>query len=433
MSMICDNLTVENGRLRFAGRDARALLEAYGSPLYVMDEDRIRRNLRVYVTAMREAFGDSAMVLYASKACAFKEMYRLAACEGVGVDVVSAGEAYTAYKAGFPMERVYFHGNNKTDEEIALAMDWGVGTFVVDGSEELAVINAEAARRGITQRVMLRITPGIDPHTYEAVATGQVDSKFGSAIETGQAAAIVGETLGYGSLSLCGFHCHVGSQVFDSDTFFRSADIMLEFIAAMRQQYGYVAAELDLGGGYGVRYLDSDPTIDIADNIRRVGEHLQAACQRLALPLPAVRMEPGRSIVADAGITLYTVGGVKRIPGYKNYVSVDGGMGDNPRYALYEAPYTVVCPEKMDEPSDMLCDLVGKCCESGDILQPAVRLPSTLRRGDLVAVLTTGAYNYSMASNYNRIPRLPVVMVGNGGERVVVRRESYEDILRNDL
>lgn len=433
MSMICDNLTVENGRLRFAGRDARALLEAYGSPLYVMDEDRIRRNLRVYVTAMHEAFGDSAMVLYASKACAFKEMYRLAACEGAGVDVVSAGEAYTAYKAGFPMERVYFHGNNKTDEEIALAMDWGVGTFVVDGSEELAVINAEAARRGITQRVMLRITPGIDTHTYEAVATGQVDSKFGSAIETGQAAAIVGETLDYGSLSLCGFHCHVGSQVFDSDTFFRSADIMLEFIAAMRQQYGYVAAELDLGGGYGVRYLDSDPTIDIADNIRRVGEHLQAACQRLALPLPAVRMEPGRSIVADAGITLYTVGGVKRIPGYKNYVSVDGGMGDNPRYALYEAPYTVVCPEKMDEPSDMLCDLVGKFCESGDILQPAVRLPSTLRRGDLVAVLTTGAYNYSMASNYNRIPRLPVVMVGNGGERVVVRRESYEDILRNDL
>lgn len=433
MSMICDNLTVENGRLRFAGRDARALLEAYGSPLYVMDEDRIRRNLRVYVTAMHEAFGDSAMVLYASKACAFKEMYRLAACEGAGVDVVSAGEAYTAYKAGFPMERVYFHGNNKTDEEIALAMDWGVGTFVVDGSEELAVINAEAARRGITQRVMLRITPGIDTHTYEAVATGQVDSKFGSAIETGQAAAIVEEALGYGSLSLCGFHCHVGSQVFDSDTFFRSADIMLEFIAAMRQQYGYVAAELDLGGGYGVRYLDSDPTIDIADNIRRVGEHLQAACQRLALPLPAVRMEPGRSIVADAGITLYTVGGVKRIPGYKNYVSVDGGMGDNPRYALYEAPYTVVCPEKMDEPSDMLCDLVGKFCESGDILQPAVRLPSTLRRGDLVAVLTTGAYNYSMASNYNRIPRLPVVMVGNGGERVVVRRESYEDILRNDL
>ena len=433
MSMICDNLTVENGRLRFAGRDARALLEAYGSPLYVMDEERIRRNLRVYVTAMHEAFGDSAMVLYASKACAFKEMYRLAACEGAGVDVVSAGEAYTAYKAGFPMERVYFHGNNKTDEEIALAMDWGVGTFVVDGSEELAVINAEAARRGITQRVMLRITPGIDTHTYEAVATGQVDSKFGSAIETGQAAAIVEETLGYGSLSLCGFHCHVGSQVFDSDTFFRSADIMLEFIAAMRQQYGYVAAELDLGGGYGVRYLDSDPTIDIADNIRRVGEHLQAACQRLALPLPAVRMEPGRSIVADAGITLYTVGGVKRIPGYKNYVSVDGGMGDNPRYALYEAPYTVVCPEKMDEPSDMLCDLVGKFCESGDILQPAIRLPSTLRRGDLVAVLTTGAYNYSMASNYNRIPRLPVVMVGNGGERVVVRRESYEDILRNDL
>ncbi len=431
--MICENLTVENGRLRFAGRDARELIAAYGSPLYVMDEERIRHNLRVYVSAMREAFGETAMVLYASKACSFKEMYRLAADEQAGVDVVSAGEAYTALKAGFPMERVYFHGNNKTDEEIARALDWGVGTFVVDSAEELAVINAEAARRGVTQRVMLRITPGIDTHTYEAVATGQVDSKFGSAIETGQAAAITGEALGYQNLTLCGFHCHVGSQVFDSDTFFRSADIMLEFIAAMREQYGYVAGELDLGGGYGVRYLDTDPTIDIAENIREVGVHVRAACDRLGLPLPAIRMEPGRSIVADAGITLYTVGSVKRIPGYKNYVSVDGGMGDNPRYALYEAPYTVLCPEKLDEPADMVCDLVGKCCESGDVLQPRVCLPSSVGRGDLVAVLTTGAYNYSMASNYNRIPRLPVVMVGGGGDRVVVRRESFEDMVRLDV
>ncbi len=432
--MICENLTVSaEGRLLFAGRDPRELLSTYGSPLYVMDEDRIRHNLRVYVTAMEEAFGADAMVLYASKACSFKEMYRIAAEERAGVDVVSAGEAYTAYKAGFPMERVYFHGNNKTDEEIALAMDWGVGTLVVDCGEELAVINAEAARRGVTQRVMLRITPGIDTHTYEAVATGQVDSKFGSAIETGQAAEIVKLALGFKNLSLCGFHCHVGSQVFDSDTFFRSSDIMLQFIADMREQCGYTAAELDLGGGYGVRYLDNDPTIDIAANIREVGAHVRAACQRLGLPQPAIRMEPGRSIVADAGITLYTVGSVKRIPGYKNYVSVDGGMGDNPRYALYEAPYTVVCPEKMGEPCDMVCDLVGKCCESGDILQPGVSLPTSVRRGDLVAVLTTGAYNYSMASNYNRIPRLPVVMVGKDGDRVAVRRESYEDLVRLDV
>lgn len=431
--MICDNLTVEGGVLHFAGRAPRDLIERYGSPLYLMDEARIRRNMRTYIDAMHDAFDERAMMCYASKACAFLAMYRIAAEEGAGVDVVSMGEAYTAYKAGFPMARVCFHGNNKTDEEIARAMDWGVGCFVVDCAEELAVIEREAAARGITQRVMLRITPGIDTHTYEAVATGQVDSKFGSAIETGQAAEITGIALGYEHIALAGFHCHVGSQVFDSDTFFRSADIMLAFMAAMREQYGYVAEELDLGGGYGVRYREEDPTIDIAANIREVAAHVRAACERLGLPMPAMRLEPGRSIVADAGMTVYTVGSVKRIPGYKTYVSVDGGMGDNPRYALYGAPYTVVCPERMDEPCDMVCDLVGKCCESGDILQPQVQLPSGVTRGDLVAVLTTGAYNYSMASNYNRVGRLPVVMLTPDGEYVAVQRESLDDIIRNDV
>lgn len=432
--MICDNLTVNDaGELLFAGRSTKALMEKYGSPLYVMDESRIRHNLRQYVSAMQEAFGDEARVLYASKACSFKEMYRIANEEGAGVDVVSEGEIYTAHAAGFPMEHAYFHGNNKTDAEVALAMELGVGYFVVDHEEELDAVEAEAARRGITQKVLLRITPGIDTHTYEAVATGQVDSKFGSAIETGQAAAITDYVLKLPHLSLEGFHCHVGSQVFDSDTFFRSADIMLQFIADMRDRFGYTAKILDLGGGYGVRYLDTDPTIDIADNIRQVAAHVKAACERLSLSVPAIRMEPGRSIVADAGITLYTVGSVKRIPGYKNYVSVDGGMSDNPRFALYESPYTVVCPEKMNEPATFACSVVGKCCESGDILQENVMLPASCKRGDMLAVLTTGAYNYSMASNYNRIPRLPVIMVSETGDKVVVKRESLEDIVRNDI
>ncbi len=432
--MICENLTVsEDGELLFAGRSPKALMETYGSPLYVMDENRIRHNLRTYADAMREAFGEQALTLYASKACSFMEMYRLANEEGVGVDVVSDGEMYTAYKAGFPMEKVYFHGNNKTDAEIALAMKLGLGFFVVDHQEELDVIEQEAAKCGITQKVLLRITPGIDTHTYEAIATGQVDSKFGSAIETGQAAAITDYALNLPHVKLCGFHCHVGSQVFDSDTFFRSADIMLQFIADMRAQFGYTAEQLDLGGGYGVRYLDTDPTIDIADNIHQVAAHVKAACERLSLPMPAIRMEPGRSIVADAGITLYTIGSIKRIPGYKNYVSVDGGMGDNPRFALYGAEYTVVCPEKMNEPADFTCDLVGKFCESGDIIQPNVSLPTSCKRGDILAVLTTGAYNYSMASNYNRVGRLPVVMVSDTGDRVVVKRETLDDIVRNDI
>ena len=432
--MICDNISVNtNGELLFAGRRLRPLLEQYGSPLYIMDENRIRYNIRQYTQAMREAFGDDALMLYASKACAFQEMYRIAADEHVGVDVVSEGEIYTAYTAGFPMEKAYFHGNNKTDREIALAMDCGVGYFVVDHAEELDAINDIAAQKGITQKLLLRITPGIDTHTYEAIATGQVDSKFGSAIETGQAKEITAKALSLPHLELCGFHCHVGSQVFDSDTFFRSADIMLAFIADMRQAFGYTASILDLGGGYGVRYLEEDPTIDIRDNILQVGAHICTACAQYDLPIPSIRLEPGRSIVADAGLTVYTVGSVKRIEGYKNYVSVDGGMSDNPRFALYGAPYTVVCPEKMHESNDFICSVVGKCCESGDILQENVALPASVKRGDLLAVLTTGAYNYSMASNYNRIPRLPIVMLSDAGERVVVKRESLEDIIRLDI
>lgn len=432
--MICENLSVnENGQLLFAGRVCTELLQQYGSPLYVMDESRIRYNMRQYVNAMKQAFGENALALYASKACSFKEMYRLANEENMGVDVVSAGEIYTAYTAGFPMEKVYFHGNNKTDEEIALAMDKGVGYFVADCKEELDAVEKAASQKGIRQKMLLRITPGIDTHTYEAVATGQVDSKFGSAIETGQAEDITRYCLTLPHIELMGFHCHVGSQVFDSDTFFRSSDIMMEFIGDMKQKLGYEARELDLGGGYGVRYLEEDPTIDIADNICQVGQHVSRLCDTLGLNPPAIRMEPGRSIVADAGITLYTVGSVKRIPGYKNYVSVDGGMGDNPRYALYQAPYTVVCANKMTASCDMICDLVGKFCESGDVVQPTVTLPSSMQRGDTVAVLTTGAYNYSMASNYNRMPRLPVLMLTESGEKIVVKRESFDDLIRNDI
>ncbi len=432
--MICDNLSVsDTGRLQMAGRPVTDLIRQYGSPLYLMDEERIRYNVRQYVSALKETFGDSALVLYASKACSFKEMYRLVKEENAGVDVVSAGEIYTAASAGFPMDKVYFHGNNKTDDEIAFALDHGVGCFVVDCREELAVINELAGERGVTQKILLRITPGIDTHTYEAVATGQVDSKFGNAIETGLAEEITKEALSLPNIRLSGFHCHVGSQVFDSDTFIRAADILLTYIADIREKYGYEAEELDLGGGYGVRYLESDPTLDIKANIAEVGQKVFAKCRELSLKVPAIRMEPGRSIVADAGMTLYTVGSVKRIPGYKTYVSVDGGMSDNPRYALYEAPYTVVCADKMQEEPTLLASVVGKCCESGDVLQEKVMLPDSVCRGDIVAVLTTGAYNYSMASHYNRIPKLPVVMLNKTGERVVVARETVEDVARLDL
>jgi diaminopimelate decarboxylase len=397
-----------------------------------MDEDRLRRNMRVYTEAFRAHFGPGSRVLFASKANAFRQIYRIAREEGLGVDVVSPGEIHTAASAGFDMALAYFHSNNKTDTDIAYAMDCGVGAFVVDGEDELRAIEAEAARRGTKQKLLLRLTPGIDPHTYAAVDTGRVDSKFGSAIETGQAEAITALALSLPHIDLSGFHCHVGSMVFDEDVFERAAKVMLEYCAMVQKKYGYAARELDLGGGYGVPYVFSDGTVDIGARIGEVAAVIHDACARLGIAEPAILMEPGRSIVADAGMTLYTVGSVKRIPGYKNYVSVDGGMTDNPRYALYGSKYICYAAEKMNEPRTLPCDLVGRCCESGDIIQPGISMPESIRRGDLAAVCTTGAYNYSMASNYNRIPRPPIVMLRGGESYVAVRRETPADLVALD-
>ena len=432
--LICGNLSVgENGHLFFAGQDTEVLARKYGTPLYLMDEDRIRQRCRTYLGAMREAFGDNARVLYASKAVSFKRLYEIMREEGMGVDVVSAGEICTAVRAGYPMERAYFHSNNKTDDDISYAMESGVGYFVADNAEELYAVNRIAGERGIRQDLLLRLTPGIDPHTYAAISTGKVDSKFGSAIETGQAEEMTRLALSLPNIRLCGFHCHVGSQVFDSDVYLRAAEVMLSFLADMQAKLGYTAEQLDLGGGYGVRYVADQPTIDIAANIAQVGEFVRRRAQELSLRLPIICMEPGRSIVADAGMTLYTVGTLKKIPGYKNYVSVDGGMTDNIRHALYGAPYTILPALSMRAKRDMVCSVVGRCCESGDILQEKVSLPSDIRRGDLLACLTTGAYHYSMASNYNRIPKPPVVMLRGGESYVAVRRETPEDLVALDV
>ncbi len=432
--MICNNLSVnEKGHLAIGGVDTTELAAKYGTPLYVMDEDRIRENCRTYLTAMKSAFGENALPLYAGKAAAFRHVYRLMQEEGMGIDVVSPGEIYSAVSVGFPMERAYFHGNNKTDEDIAYAIDCGVGRFVADNREELDAINRIAGEKGICQKVLLRLTPGIDPHTYAAVSTGKVDSKFGSAIETGQAEELTAYALSLPNLELVGFHCHVGSQVFDSDVYLRACAIMLDFAALVKTKYGYITKELDLGGGYGVRYLEEHPKIDIPANICQVGEAFHAQCAALALDPPAVRMEPGRSIVADAGLTLYTVGTLKKITGYKNYVSVDGGMTDNPRFALYRSPYTVCVANRMQEACTLRASIVGRCCESGDILQEDVLVPETVTRGDIAAVLTTGAYNYAMSSTYNRIPRPAMVMVGGGLDKLIIQRESYADLCKNEL
>ena len=431
--MICDNLKrTDSGELCFAGIELSSLAKKYGTPLYLYDEERVRHNCRTYLNAVREGFGEYARVMYASKAASFKRLYEIVKEEGLGVDVVSCGEIYTANLAGFPLENAYFHSNNKTDADIEYAIEHGVGYFVVDNSEELFAIDEIAKKHGIKQKIMLRITPGIDPHTYAAVATGKVDSKFGSAIETGQAESITALALTFSNIELCGFHCHVGSQIFDADVYLATSRVMLKFVADMERKLGFITRELDIGGGLGVRYIESQPILDIKKTILTVAEEMKKEAERLGITLPRISFEPGRSIVADAGLTLYTVGTVKRIPGYKSYVSVDGGMTDNPRFALYGSPYTILPVLDRDGEKEA-CSVVGRCCESGDILQENVPMRVDIKRGDLLACLTTGAYHYSMASNYNRIPRPPIVMLKDGESYLAVKRETVEDIVRLDV
>lgn len=429
--MLSDNIgRTPEGVLTIAGQEVTRLAAEYGTPLYLMDEQRIRSNCRMYLKAFRENFPEGSLPLYASKAASFKQIYRIMAEEGMGVDVVSSGELYTALAAGFPAERIHFHGNCKTDADIAYGVESGIGCFIADNREELLALEKTAAGAGVTQAILLRVTPGIDPHTYEAVSTGKVDSKFGAAVETGQAMELVKLALAQPHLKLLGLHCHVGSQVFGEDVYQRTIDIMAAFLAEIRDETGAVLEELNLGGGYGVRYTEEDETIDIPARLREVALHLRRETEKHGLPMPRFLMEPGRSIVADAGMTLYTVGSIKRIPGYKQYAAVDGGMTDNPRYALYQSRYTVYHGSKTG-PTERF-DVVGRCCESGDIIQPHVELPADTCRGDILAVCTTGAYNYSMASNYNRLPRPPIVMLTPEGSYTAVRRETFADLTALD-
>ena len=422
----------EKGHLTIGGADAVELAEQFGTPAYIIDENVVRARCREYLGAAAKSFGADALPLYASKALCFTEMYRIAKEEGMGIDCVSSGELYTAKRAGFPAERIYFHGNNKTDFDISFAMDMGVGRIVVDNLDELAAVSAEASRRGISQGILLRITPGIDPHTHRAVVTGNVDSKFGSAIATGQALEIVEAAISAKNIDLVGLHCHIGSQIFDIEPFSDAADIMVRFIAEIKEKLGFEVRELNLGGGLGVAYTEDDAQISYAESIEKIGAIVRTFCAEHSIAMPRVILEPGRSLVAAAGATLYTVGSVKEITGFRNYISVDGGMPDNPRYALYQSQYTALIANRANAPRDYVATLAGRCCESGDLLGENMKIQHA-KRGDILAVLVTGAYNYSMASNYNRIPRPPVILVKDGKARVAVKRESFEDIVRNDI
>ncbi len=433
--MICKellhkNLGVRENNLTFAGYDTVELAKKYGTPLMLLDENKIRNTMRTYKNAMRTYFGEDSVPLYASKALSFVGIYQIAKEEGINTDIVSLGELCTAIKAGFPLERAFFHGNCKTDYDIEFAIDNGIGFFNVDTYDELYAIDRIAKEKGVCQKVLLRLTPGIDPHTHAAISTGKVDSKFGTAIETGQAMEITKVALSLENIDLRGFHCHIGSQIFEIEPFCDAADIMIRFIDEVKTETGFEAEYLNLGGGFGVRYVESDPHIDYTDNIRRISEHINAYCEERSLYKPKILMEPGRSMVADSGMTVYTVGSVKEITGYKNYVAIDGGMSDNPRYALYGSAYTVLCANKMNEESSYECTVAGRLCESGDLIQENVKIPP-VKRGDNIAVLVTGAYNYAMASNYNRVPRPAVVLLGKT-DRLAIRRETFDDVSRLD-
>lgn len=431
--MLHDNYGInENGHLTLGGVDTVMLAKKYGTPLYLIDEGRARSRMKLYKNAMQDFLSPDSVVYYASKALSCKEMYRIASDEGLSVDVVSIGELYTAKEAGFPLERACFHGNNKTDDDIKTALKWGVGEFMVDSFEELYALDQIAADLGKKQKIMLRLTPNIDPHTQKAISTGELDSKFGTPIETGQAEKLTALALSMKNIELEGFHSHIGSQTFDSDPFIDQATVMMDYAAFIRDKYCFTAKKVDLGGGFGVAYTDKDEKIDYKANIAAIGRHIRSLCTKYDFPMPSVSIEPGRSIVADAGITLYTVGSVKEIEGVRTYVSVDGGMTDNPRYALYGSKYTALIANKAADPCDMVCTIAGRCCESGDMIGENMKLQQTVR-GDTLAVLVTGAYNYSMASNYNRVPRPAMVFIKNGVDRLVVRRECLEDIVRNDL
>ncbi len=420
------------GHLTIGGCDTVELARKYGTPLYVMDESSIRTALRDYKRSIDENYENGGMVAYASKACCFQELYRIVMQEGCGADVVSGGELYTAMRVGFPAERLYFHGNNKSEAELRMALEYGVGRIVVDNLTELAQLSKISQEMGKTAAIFLRITPGIDAHTHSFVRTGQIDSKFGITLENGDAMKAVRRALETPGVELKGLHCHIGSQIFDEEPFIHAAETMLNFMTQIRDETGIVLTQLNLGGGFGIRYTEDDHPKAYGEYMKLVSGALHKRAKALHMPVPYLIIEPGRSVVASAGITLYTVGAVKDIPGIRTYVSIDGGMPDNPRYALYQAAYTAVVANKAAQPADRIYTISGRCCESGDLIQEHTPLQEC-EHGDILAVLATGAYNYSMSSNYNRLPRPAIVMVRDGQARIVVKAETYEDLNRNDL
>ncbi|GAA4870644.1 diaminopimelate decarboxylase [Paenibacillus vulneris] len=421
----------DKGHLQIGGCDTTDLVAKFGTPLYVMDEALIRQRCREYVEAFR-ASGLKFQVAYASKAFCVMAMCRIAEEEGMSLDVVSDGELYTALQAGFPAERIHFHGNNKSPHEIEMAIDAKIGCFVVDNMVELHLLNAIAGEKRQKVNILFRLTPGVEAHTHEYISTGQIDSKFGLDLDNGSAYRAVQEAVQLPNIELLGVHSHIGSQIFEVEGFQLAVDKVIAFAAKVRDELDVVFSVVNLGGGFGIRYVEGDTPLPVSKYVEAITSSIKTNFSKYNYPTPEIWVEPGRSIVGEAGTTLYTVGTYKDIPGVRKYVAVDGGMTDNPRQALYESRYEAMLANRATEPEDELVSIAGKCCESGDMLIWDIQLPK-VNSGDVLAVSCTGAYNYAMASNYNRIRRPAVVFVKDGQADVVVQRESYDNIVGNDL
>ena len=430
---VSENLGVnEKGNLTIGGIDTVNLAKQYGTPLYVMDEQAVRKACQRFKNSIDKYYGGNGLVCYASKAFSCMEMCRIVGSEGLGLDVVSIGELYTAVKAGFDVSKIGFHGNNKTNEELEYAVDVKVGHIIVDNISELLRLEEIAKSKNAKPDIMFRIKPGIDAHTHNFVKTGQIDSKFGFALETGEAFEAVKQAIACENVNLMGLHCHIGSQIFDIAPFEEAARVMLNFIAKIKNELHYEIKGLNLGGGFGIKYLNEHDPVPFETYMEKTSEVVKDTCSELGISLPYIFIEPGRSIAAPAGITLYTVGARKEIPNIRTYVSIDGGMADNPRYILYQSEYEAIVANKATQERTEKVTIAGRGCDSGDLIGENMPLQHA-ESGDIIAVCATGAYNYSMSSNYNRLQKPAVVFVNNGESRIAIKRETLDDIIRNDI
>lgn len=421
----------QHEHLDIGGCDTVKLAEEYGTPLYIYDVALIRERAQGFKKTF-EKLGVNHRVTYASKAFTCLAMYQLLQQEGLACDVVSGGELFTALKAGVKPQDIVFHGNNKTPAELQMAVEAGIGTIILDNFYEISVLEAILQKHGLKQHVLLRLTPGVDADTHKFILTGQEDSKFGFDMKSGQAEQALLHVSASSVFVLDGVHCHIGSQIFDTEGFQIATERMLEFLVDWRERFDFTAQVLNMGGGFGVRYVPTDDPLQPETYVEHIVQMVQAACLTNNYPEPAIWIEPGRSIVAEAGTALYTIGARKEIPTVRTFISVDGGMGDNIRPALYQAEYTAMLASRSSAGPKEEVTIVGKFCESGDMLIQDITLP-VLQADDLIALPSAGAYGYSMASNYNRNPRPAVIFVENGQSQLVIRRETYEDLIRLDI